>query len=41
VAQVWVRTPNRSGTFFVGFELYSGKVLLAFKDSRDFSVERF
>jgi hypothetical protein len=41
VAQVWVKTPNLSGTFFVRFELYSGKVLLAFKDSRDFSVERF
>jgi hypothetical protein len=49
VAQVWVREPgglikgkweSQAGQgYFVRFELYRGDVLLAYKDSRRFSVE--
>jgi hypothetical protein len=49
VAQVWVKEPggliegtweSQSGKgYFVRFELYKGDALLAFKDSRPFSVE--
>ena len=36
IAQVWVSTPSKEGSFFVRFELYSGDVLLAFVDSMPF-----
>ena len=48
VVQIWVREPGRfdsfeewdadDGRYFVRFELYSGDVLLAFKDSPKFDV---
>ena len=48
VAQVWVKEPGHfaeglwepdNGEYFVRFELYSGDILLALKDSPRFSVE--
>jgi hypothetical protein len=47
VAQIWVREPgsfdgedwdSETGEWFIRFELYSGDVLLAFKDSKKFKT---
>lgn len=38
IARVWVKTPEETGRYYVRFELYSDDVLLAFIDSKPFSV---
>ncbi len=41
IAQVWVPTPAREGEYFVRFELYARKVLLAIVDTEKFSIVEF
>ena len=38
IAEVWVPWAKNGTAFFVRFEFYSGAVLRAFADSRDFSI---
>jgi hypothetical protein len=41
IAEVWVPTPEKTGNYFVRFELYAKAVLLAFVDSRPFETRAF
>ena len=39
ISQVWVPAPPLDGSFFVRFELYSGRLLLGFVDTAPFQVQ--